>query len=154
VLKVFIVLVGSLIAAPIVGSDFFQIYLYEIDYLLYCAARGLVYVLLALFGLIMAKQEQAKDNNFSAFLILALCFCMAVTGLFNLVMINHDVYNLLNPFKSGDGFSWRNIYLSVEVLVSFIVGGHGISYVTHMDNCHDSVSNDIIRDNIINNQGK
>ncbi len=146
-LRVFLVLVGSLIAAPIVGSYFFHSYLYEIDYLLYLTARSSVYVLFAALGLILAKQEQAKDNNFSAFLILALCFCMAVTGLFNLVMINHDVYNLLNPFKSGDGFSWRNIYLSVEVLVSFIVGGHGISYVAHMDICPHGGSRGIIRDN-------
>lgn len=153
-LRVFIVLVGSLIAAPIVGIDFFYFYLYGIDHVLYISSVAMVYILFAFLGLLLAKQEQAKDNNFSAFLILALCFCMAVTGLFNLAMINHDVYNLLNPLKSGDGFSWRNIYLSVEVLISFIVGGHGISYVAHMDICHDGVSNVIIRDNINDNQGK
>jgi len=147
VLRVFVVLVGSLIAAPIAGTDFFYYYLYGIDHLLYISSVALVYVLFAALGLFLAKQEQAKGNNFSAFLILALCFCMAVTGLFNLVMINHDVYNLLNPFKSGDGFSWRNIYLSVEVLVSFIVGGHGISYVAHMDICPHGGSRGIIRDN-------
>ncbi len=146
-LRVFIVLVGSLIAAPIVGTDFFQIYLYEIDYLLYCAARGLVYVLLALFGLIMARSELLKGNNFSALLMLALCLCMAVTGLFNLVMINHDVYSLLKPFKSGDGFSWRNIYLSVEVVVAFIVGGNVFNYIAHMDICPHGGSRGIIRDN-------
>lgn len=145
--KVFLVLTASLIAGPIADTDYFQIYLYEIDYLLYCTLQGSVYVLPAYLGLLLAKKEQSKGNNFSAILMLALCFCMVVTGLFNLVMVNHDVYSFINPFKSGDGFSWRNIYLSVEVVVAFIVGGNVFNYIASVDICPHGGSRGIIRDN-------
>ena len=146
--RVLLVLLASLIAAPIVETSFLQDHIYELNYYLYCAALGLVYLLIAYLSLRLANYELGGDRYFNCFLILTLCFCMLITGLLNLVMANKELYYLLKPWKSGvDGFTWKNIYLSVEVLVGFFVISSGINSLVDLGVCRPIRYNGTIRDN-------
>ena len=154
-IKVFITLLASLIAAPVVETRFFQDYLYSIDYTLYCSLRGLFYVLLAALCVVLAKSEHKLSSNLNAALILTLCFCMLITGVLNIIMANSDVYFMLKPWKSGDnGLTWKNIYLSIEVLTALIVGGNGLTHIISVAVCALSRWSGIIRHYFNTNQGK
>jgi len=69
---------------------------------------------------------------------------MAISALLSLVMINKEIYHDLLNLKSY----WGEIYLTVEVLTAFIVGGNGLSYLAHLDICANGKrSTNTIRDN-------
>jgi len=149
-LRVFIALVGSLVAAPIVEMGIFQDTIYSIDYLLYCASISLVYLLFSAAGLLLARAELNKENNFSAVLICILCFLMTSNALLNLLMANSDMYYALACFKKGldcNTLTFHDVYRAVEVLISFIVGGNVFSYIAHLDVCADGGADVILRDN-------
>jgi hypothetical protein len=142
--NVFLILLASLISPLIVSTYFFDNYLYDAGYVIYSTVRALVYLSFALAGAYLAKIEINKSNNFNAILICLLSLCMTVTAMFNLIMINTSIYYALNEIKSGPGFSWSSIYSSVEILIAFIVGGHGLNYLAHMggfNNSRDMVNN-------------
>jgi len=54
---------------------------------------------------------------------------MAISALLSLVMINKEIYHDLLNLKSY----WGEIYLTVEVLTAFIVGGNGLNYLANSD---------------------
>ena len=118
-----------------------------IAYRVYCA---LVYVLGSSCMMIIAIKQLNKNNNFVCFLMCTLCACMAVSAIFNSLMINYEIYNALIPFKNA----WKEWYLSIEILISLIVGGNGLNYLAHVDICPHGKRNAIIRHNVNSNQGK
>jgi hypothetical protein len=41
-------------------------------------------------------------------------------------MVDVTMFYTLNEYKSGDGMSWKNIYLAIEILIMTMVIGNGI----------------------------
>ena len=153
-LKVSLILLASFLCPLIVSSHFFDGYIYGVSYVLYLTSIALIYMAFSLVGLIFAESELKKGNNFNSLLICALSFCMCVTAMFNLSMINIESFKFINEAKSGEGLSWRSIYSSIEILILLIVGGNGLNYLAHVDICSHGKRNATIRDNINPNQGE
>ena len=107
------------------------------DYVVYRIAKASIYLAPATAacyaGLFLLKNKL----NFSCFLVCALAFCMTVTAMFNLVMINTSIYYTLNEIKSGPGFSWSSTYSSIEILIAITVGFNGLGYLAHMGDFTD-----------------
>lgn len=147
--KVFLVLIGSLLAVPIVESDLFGEVIFSIDYTLYRTSMALVYLLLSAIGLWLARVELKKRNNFSAALICILCFFMTFNALLNLLMVNSDMYYALACFKKGldcNTLTFHDVYRAVEVLIAFIVGLNVLSYNASVVICDHGRPSVIIRD--------
>jgi len=117
-------------------------------------SRAAVYLALAAGCVKLAINSLNNKNNFSAMLIGTLALCMVINAIFELLMAISGAYAILNGIKSGDGFSWRSIYSSIEILIAFIVGGNGFNYLAHVDICPHGKRNAIIRHNTNSNQGK
>jgi len=103
------------------------------DYLLYRTLKALVFLIPAFVFTILSLRLLKGKQNYSCFLVCLLTFCMCVTAIFNLLMINYEMFQLLRYIKSGDGASWKGIYHAVEMLVAINLGGYGLVYLANMD---------------------
>lgn len=156
-LRLLVTLLASLTAPLIVNTWLFQDYIYSIGYVEYKVARASVYLLFSMLCLSMARKEHQLKNNSSAILICILCLFMTINALFNLIMINKDIYYSLACLKRGlncSSLSFHDIYTAVEILIAFIVGGNGLIRIASVVICACGRWNGIIRHYINSNQGK
>ncbi len=150
-IRLLLCLLASLLSAPIVSSEFFETYIYNIDYTTYRLSMAISYILLSFVGVRLAIKELQLNSIFYCLLICLLSLCMLTTGTLNAIMSIPEMYHLLKPWKSGsDGFTWKNIYLSIEVLVGFVVTKDGLDYLINVGICNNKRRNGIIRSNIDN----
>lgn len=149
--RLILCLLASLSTAPIVSSELFEVHIYDIDYTIYRLSMAAVYLFLSLIAARFAIKELQSNNVFYCMLICLLSLCMLTTGILNAIMSNPEMYHLLKPWKSGsDGFTWKNIYLSIEVLVGFVVAKNGLDCLIVMGICNHNRRNGIIRSNFDN----
>lgn len=148
-LRVFIILLASVAAGPIVDSDLFGVIIFNIDSTLYRASIALSYLSISALGLWMAKVELSKWNNYNAALICIICFFMVSNALLNLLMADHTMYYSLACFKKGldcNTLTFNDVYRAVEILISLIVGFNVFYYIANMDICAHGSAGVILRD--------
>ncbi len=94
----------------------------DFNYHLKCVTMSLAYVFMAVYCYKYALIDLKLKRYINVYLISLLCLCMLISGWFNLLFSNPEIYYALIDIKQGDGLSWRLIYQSVELLCFFMVG--------------------------------
>lgn len=135
---------------PIVESEYMCSIIGSRGYVAYSVAWSLVYLIPSSIGAFLAFKMLNTRSNFTLTLIAMLSFCMAVSACLSLIMTSKGNYYALLDLKAW----WKDIYLSIEILIAFIVGGNGLNYLAHVDICPHGKRNAIIRHNVNSNQGK
>jgi hypothetical protein len=98
------------------------------------------------------KQLKLKPST-DVYIVAALCFCMVISSWFNFIFVHPDVYHLLLDARRGDGISWKNIYMSVEILALLTVGKNGTINIYNWFICRSSRHSVIIKHNSTYNTG-
>jgi hypothetical protein len=124
-------LVAGLISQLLSDSYIVRVVIYGIGYELYVLTVAAIYLSFALCCVKLAAKEVDSHQNYSATLISILCLCMLITALFNIAMIDVAMFYTLNEYKSGDGMSWKNIYLAIEILIMTMVIANGIFAISN-----------------------
>ena len=125
-----------------------------IDYAATCLSMAAIYFIMALFCYHYIGIELKSKHNINAYIISALCFCMIISSWFNYIFVNPDMYHLLIDSRRGSGFSWNNIYKTVELLALLMVGKDGIIYIYNWLVCRCRRINVIIANNSTYNLGR
>jgi len=131
VLRVLVTLIAGLFSQLLSDSYVVQVEIYNYSYLWYKLTIATIYLSFALCCVKLAVKEVDSHRNYSATLISILCLCMLITALFNIVMIDVVMFYTLNEYKSGDGLSWKNIYLAIEILIMIMVIANGIFAISN-----------------------
>ncbi len=126
----------------------------DVSYQAKCLFMSASYMLAATSGYYYLLKELKLKKSFDFYVISALCVCMVVSSWFNYVFINIDVYYSLLDSRTGDGFSWKNIYRSVEIVALLVVGKNGFIYINNWVICRRRRFNAIIEHNSTYNSGK
>ena len=132
-LIIFALLVSKLLG-PITDTSFYQDYLYSIDFNLYILAISATYISAAFLCYKIALYELKTHNHLACCLISALSICMLISALFNLIMIDGNMYSLLVNIKQGEmWWSWKNLYKAVEfsVIIGMVI--NGLNKIPYMD---------------------
>jgi hypothetical protein len=147
VLKVLVTLIAGLFSQLLSNSDIVQIVIYNHSYLWYKLTISAIYLSFALCCVKLAVTEVDSQRNYSATLISVLCLCMLITASFNIAMIDTGMFYTLNEYKTGYGMSWKNIYLTIELLIATMVIANGISvmfnfciYYFFLGNCANNIN--------------
>ena len=109
----------------------------EYSYVLFRLLQALVFLLPALLFSFIGLRLVRSGENLNGALVCILAMCMVITAMFNLLMVNPFMYSLLSGIRDGNEYNWSKLYSAVEVLIAFIVGGHGLSYLAHMGDFTD-----------------
>ena len=112
------------------------------------------FLIMAVFCYYFFIKELKLNKGIDVYIIFALCFCMIVSSWFNILFMNHDIYHILYQVKRGDGLSWKNIYLSVELIALLTVGRNGVIYIYNWLVCRNRRINVIIANNSTYNLGR
>ena len=111
------------------------------------------YLIMAVFCYYYFLKQLKLKASADIYIIGALCFCMVISGWFNFLFVSPDIYNLLVDIKRGDGLSWKNIYMSVEILALLTVGKNGIINIYNWFISRNGWHGAIIRHNSPHNPG-
>jgi len=116
-LKIPMALLASFGCGLITDWPIYQVHLYAMGDFVYLTSIAATYMLAAYICLKMAKSELKNHHNLSCSMIGALSFCMLITAIFNLIMLEPSTYYALIDLKEGSGLSWKNAYRAVEFAV-------------------------------------
>ena len=152
--NVFLTLVAGLVSQLLSNSFLVRIEVYSYSYDVYILTVASIYLSSALCCVKLAVAEVNNQRNISAILISALCLCMLITALFNIAMIDRELFYIFNEYKSGDGISWKNIYLAIELSIIILVIYNGLNYVFNFSLCTIFGNNRINNINQSNIKGK
>lgn len=126
----------------------------NVDYVVKCMSMSLIYFYSSLFCYRYILIELKCKNYLNVYLVSLLCICMIISSWFNAIFSSHYIYYLLIDIRSGDGFSWKNIYRSVELISLLTVGRNGFIYLVRRLSCGNRWFNVIIKNNFNINHRK
>ena len=126
----------------------------DMNYGLKCLLMAMAYLFSSAFCYRYLKKQIELKVNAAAYVISALCICMLISCLFNVLFIDPDFYYALIEIKQGGGISWRLIYQSIEIIALITVGKNGIICGHRWVACRGGWLNVIITNNSYNCNGR
>ena len=118
-----------------------------------CLTMSVSFFIMAVFCYRYISIELKLKNNINAYVISALCFCMVISSWFNFVFVSPSVYHILIDARRGQGFSWENIYKTVEIIALLTVGRNGLINIYNWFICGSRRHSVIIKYNSTHNTG-
>jgi hypothetical protein len=118
-----------------------------------CLIMAGIFLIMAVFCYYFFLKQLKLKPSTDVYIIAALCFCMVISSWFNFIFVYPDAYHLLLDARRGDGISWKNIYMSVEILALLTVGKNGTINIYNWFICRSSRHSVIIRHNSTYNTG-
>ena len=119
----------------------------DVNYQAKCISMSFIYLFSALYCYKYIHIELSLKNSLSCLVISLLCICMVISCWFNFLFADKNIYSILIDVRYNNSFSWRNIYLSVELIALLIVSKNAILYLGRWFNCRRSGFDVIIKDN-------
>ena len=108
---------------------------------------SLCFYISAVFCYRYILKEVKLRRGIDLYFMCALCLCMVVSSWFNFLFVWPEAYYFLIDMKRGDGFSWKNIYKTIEILSFLVVLKNGFAYICSWCVCDSRWFNAIIADN-------
>lgn len=126
----------------------------DISYQAKCLSMSVFYLFWSGFCYQYIIKELKLNKILSAYMVSALCMCMVVSSWFNFLFVSPDIYYALIDIRRGGGFSWENIYKTIEIAALLMVGRNGLIYIYNWLICRSRRINVIIANNSTYNIGR
>ena len=94
-------------------------------YAVYCFSVFFFSALVCYSGIM--RVNISNERYISALLIGILCFCMCISSVCNLFLLDKDLYFAAKPYVLTNSFSWAFIYQTIELSILFLVFVNGAS---------------------------
>ena len=135
-----------------IGLSYSKYVIFEYQYIR--VIMSLCFYISAVFCYRYILKEVKLRRGIDLYFMCALCLCLIVSSWFNFLFVWPEAYYLLVDLKRGDGFSWKNIYKTIEILSFLVVLKNGFAYIHNWCICRFRRFNAIIANNQTYNIGR